>query len=758
MNKSNRSYLLLMLNNSYNIYYKILSLRFIKLKTVKYVPPFFKLFQHHLKHDGLKQTIKIFKQMRLHITRFLCNDPLFVNDLKIGVDKSGWPKRLDFLKELTDTTEGKRFLLTIVMLGRNFTLSKQEKLFNLIDISSISQPRKTYKEYIIPTGFISKFSKDYKLSGDYGSFNKSKDIYLSNKASINGPATLTAHNSILTLNYAQMQNIYDLTDEEGIKYFNEVYTQSFNNMSDIFVKDKLNKTKLSYSGKLSVIMDPELKVRVIAIFDYFSQVFLKPIHTMLLKNLKKFSCDRTFTQNPYKDWSNKGHYFWSMDLSSATDRFPISLQRRLMRELIGPKASSAWASLLTSREFKVPSGDDQTVKYAVGQPMGAYSSWAAFTLSHHLVVQWCAHLVNRYPTKDYIILGDDIVINDDAIAVQYKRVMRLLGVDLSEAKTHKSLDLYEFAKRWIVPSQKCEITGIPMIGIIKNINNPIIVFTILFDYIFVKGNYWSYSKTLVDFLVDLYHNLKLQKFQRAKKKPGSRKRSKLSYKFFSINVAKRFMSSLEIHSFSLLHTFGLSSDELKRKFIAENIPSELYVYHGERSLSEIFEHGMIKLVFDNYSKVQTLVNDLRSAKTFDKIEELKVTPLYNAIFNQLLRLKELLQDNLDKNLSPFEVSRDLTILDFKSIWDRERNKIATLISVGRSFRLGVKSVNSAYSSDEIYYGSTYQDHNFDLGSVKLNTLLINNIHFAMTYTLPALKEEEKIKEESVADAWANFFK
>lgn len=36
-----------------------------------------------------------------------------------------------------------------------------------------------------------------------------------------------------------------------------------------------------------------------------------------------------------------------------------------------------------NREF---SYGDKVVKYSVGQPMGAYSSWAVFALSHHLVV------------------------------------------------------------------------------------------------------------------------------------------------------------------------------------------------------------------------------------------------------------------------------------------------------------------------------------------------------------------------------------
>jgi len=54
-------------------------------------------------------------------------------------------------------------------------------------------------------------------------------------------------------------------------------------------------------GKLSIIKDPELKRRVIAMLDYNSQLLLRPIHDNLLKLLTKFSQDRTYTQNPHND-------------------------------------------------------------------------------------------------------------------------------------------------------------------------------------------------------------------------------------------------------------------------------------------------------------------------------------------------------------------------------------------------------------------------------------------------------------------------
>jgi len=100
--------------------------------------------------------------------------------------------------------------------------------------------------------------------------------------------------------------------------------------------------------------------------------------------------------------------------------------------------------LLTERDYE---HNDYNYRYSVGQPMGSYSSWAAFTLTHHLVVQYCAKKANKFPFTNYIILGDDIVIKDNKVAWNYIKYMNKLGVDISPHKTHVSKDTYEFAKR-----------------------------------------------------------------------------------------------------------------------------------------------------------------------------------------------------------------------------------------------------------------------------------------------------------------------
>jgi len=92
------------------------------------------------------------------------------------------------------------------------------------------------------------------------------------------------------------------------------------------------------------------------------------------------------------------------------------------------------------------------VRYAVGQPMGAYSSWAAFSLSHHALIQYCAYLEGHKGWfEGYGILGDDIVIGDGKVARRYEYMCRKLGVSLSLAKSLPGVrGSFEFAKRFVL--------------------------------------------------------------------------------------------------------------------------------------------------------------------------------------------------------------------------------------------------------------------------------------------------------------------
>lgn len=123
--------------------------------------------------------------------------------------------------------------------------------------------------------------------------------------------------------------------------------------------------------KLSVISCPEAKERVIAILDYWSQCALNPLHNALFRLLRTIKGDCTFNQGSFTKWLPTTGVYHSFDLSAATDRFPVELQESVLSQLIGKERAGAWRSIMVNEEF---SFKGSTIAYAVGQPMGAYSS------------------------------------------------------------------------------------------------------------------------------------------------------------------------------------------------------------------------------------------------------------------------------------------------------------------------------------------------------------------------------------------------
>jgi hypothetical protein len=64
------------------------------------------------------------------------------------------------------------------------------------------------------------------------------------------------------------------------------------------------------------------------------------------------------------------------------------------------------------------------------------------------------------------MLGDDIVIGNEAVAEMYMSLLSKIHVDYSPAKTHQSKDFYEFAKRLIYKNK--EISPFPISAIFAN--------------------------------------------------------------------------------------------------------------------------------------------------------------------------------------------------------------------------------------------------------------------------------------------------
>lgn len=91
------------------------------------------------------------------------------------------------------------------------------------------------------------------------------------------------------------------------------------------------------------------------------------------------------------------------------------------------------------------------LRYSVGQPMGAYSSWAMLAVTHHYLVQIAAQSAGRSRPgvwfSNYELLGDDIIIFDELVANSYLSLMEEIGVPINLSKSVIARTLVtEFAK------------------------------------------------------------------------------------------------------------------------------------------------------------------------------------------------------------------------------------------------------------------------------------------------------------------------
>jgi hypothetical protein len=275
-----------------------------------------------------------------------------------------------------------------------------------------------------------------------------------------------------------LKNLKKVSDSNYLSVMRNIYSETRINAALLkeFKDQYLRPVGPPFIGRLGLKQEPAGKIRVFAMVDCWTQWLLFPLHKLIQGILRKIPEDATFDQTgrlmekieEMKGLNKKVAY--SLDLSSATDRLPLYLQRKLLEPILGIRRAQAWADILVERYYFIkPDTMDEfsidpkssPLKYSVGQPMGALSSWVMLALTHHFIVQWAAYSVFQNFLgwkwfKDYIILGDDIVIFNSKVAKKYLQIMRALGVRISLHKSiisHKGLTV-EFAKKFIYQGER----------------------------------------------------------------------------------------------------------------------------------------------------------------------------------------------------------------------------------------------------------------------------------------------------------------
>lgn len=219
-------------------------------------------------------------------------------------------------------------------------------------------------------------------------------------------------------------------------------------------------------ARLVAISDKAGKSRTVYVANIWVQTLMKPLHDHLMKWLKQQPQDGTYhtrqTIEMVREWTSLGKPIWSFDLRSATDRWPREHQYLVLKEIVGDAWADCWLWAVEIPAHIPRSAT--TVTYAVGQPMGLLSSWAVFSVVHHVVLRQLCLMVGVKPDV-YAILGDDLVIQNPYVAEKYLEFTSYLGVDISHSKSitpdtlSQGISSAEFAKRILKDGK--ELTPIP---------------------------------------------------------------------------------------------------------------------------------------------------------------------------------------------------------------------------------------------------------------------------------------------------------
>jgi len=141
----------------------------------------------------------------------------------------------------------------------------------------------------------------------------------------------------------------------------------------------------------------------------------------------------------------KDRVYFSCDLTAATDRFPIDQIGLVLEGHLPPSYVAAWKFVMVGLPFDFGHTSE---RYATGNPMGAYSSWASFAVAHHFIVfKACQNVGTSWKECKYCLLGDDIVIANEEVGREYLKLMSRLGIQVNLTKSHISPHFFEFAKR-----------------------------------------------------------------------------------------------------------------------------------------------------------------------------------------------------------------------------------------------------------------------------------------------------------------------
>lgn len=216
-------------------------------------------------------------------------------------------------------------------------------------------------------------------------------------------------------------------------------------------------------GRIGLIQEAGYKLRAVANPGRVFQRVMEPFGKVLYSVLRSLPWDCTFEQSKadiaISERLRSGKKVHSVDLSGATDYFPLEIQENVLRRIFFdfPQYVDLFIEISRS-EWSVPKdfpseliSQHHTLKWTRGQPLGLFPSFASFAISHGILLQG---LLGKEYNDEFFILGDDVVILDDDLYVKYRSALVKMKCPVSESKSISSSILAEFRSILFTEDQK----------------------------------------------------------------------------------------------------------------------------------------------------------------------------------------------------------------------------------------------------------------------------------------------------------------
>jgi hypothetical protein len=421
-----------------------------------------------ISNHGVNQTI-IFHKELLRFMQQSCMDQetTFSQNIFWMKMRDGFPSFLikGIKKPMSQLMKDIRFrqgLLTICNVYKTLKAPVSYDVSTITRVNPMSQTVR-YVELIDDIAFHFKdFLKARKIT-PFELNSARNPIFVTPKASAQGPNAI-GYTSVLDAIACHDSGIHETQKLIAKSVFTD---EAYNQWESLFLESlSLRNPEEKYTdmtGRLHFLQEGGGKTRVICIPDIWTQTVLKPIHDYLMGVLKRFPCDGTFSHPRLAKRVRKFTKTDALncyDLRAATDRMPVDLQVKVLENLLPGNLSTLWKTLLVDREFHYPGGQ---LRYAVGQPMGMLSSWAAMAITNHAIINYAK------TSRFYAVIGDDMAMASKNGTERYEKVLDDLGMEISKEKSILSTpkhNLGEIAKRLFIDG--AEISPIPPDILIKS--------------------------------------------------------------------------------------------------------------------------------------------------------------------------------------------------------------------------------------------------------------------------------------------------